>query len=229
MKYLIPVLAGGATITAAITTAIAQAHSAFSGQASLRPYLMSYAVAASLLIAAGVIAIDSHRRESRLLTEGITRTQGEQTLRFVLDVVDNQPLSSQLSDWRFLLQNCGSRTARYVRLGTIRSEIGAYELCFKEIPALLAGEKAVVSYEVFPRRDDEKYSGKTATLWDFGKDHAGERGHLFIWYDISVHYQEADDSIRDAGIVRLCFDLDTQVLKTEGVEFWNKKKRMQRG
>lgn len=97
MKYLIPVLAGGATITAAITTAVASAHSAFSGHVLLRPYLVGYAVAAFLLIAAGVIAFDSHRRESRLvLAAETTRTQGEQTLRFVLDVVGNQPLSSQL-------------------------------------------------------------------------------------------------------------------------------------
>jgi len=215
MKYLIAVLAGGATITAAITTAVAQAHGAFSGQTSLRPYLV-YGVAAVLLVIAGVIAI---RRE-------IPSSEG--VLKFVLDVVGNQPLSSQLSDWRFLIQNCGLRTARYVRLGTIRSEIGAYELSFKEIPALLAGEKVAVSYEVFPRRDDDRYGGKKATLWDFGKDHAGERGHTFIWYDIPVQYQEADDSIRHAGIVSVCFDLDKQILKTEGVEFWNEKKRMER-
>jgi hypothetical protein len=226
MKYLIPVLVGGATI--AVTTTLALTHGAFSGRASLVPYLLGYGIALALLIFAGVIAVDSHRRETQLVTDGPSRTQSEQTLRFVVDVVGNQPLSSQLSDWRFLIQNCGSRTARYVRLGTIKSEIGAYELCFKEVPALLAGEKAVVSYEVFPRRDDEKYSGKKATLWDFGKDHAGERGHTFIWYDIQVQYREADDSIRDAGIVSVCFDLDKQILKTEGVEFWNEKKRLDR-
>jgi hypothetical protein len=213
MKYLIPVLAGGATITAAITTAVAQAHGAFSGQTPLRPYLVGYGVAAVLLVSAGVIAL---RRES---------FGGESTLKFVLDVVGTQPLSSPLSDWRFLLQNCGSRTARYVRLGTIRSEIGAYDIEFKAIPALLAGEKAVMEYMVFPRRLDERRSEKKATLWDFGKDHAGERGNTFIWYDIPVEYQEADDSIRDAGIVSVCFDLDKQILKTEGVEYWRQSQR----
>ncbi len=222
MKYLIPVLVGGATITAAITTAVAVTHGAFSGRASLIPYLLGYGVAVALLMFASGIAINAHKQES---LEQKPKSEG--TLKFVLDVVGNQPLSSQLSDWRFLLQNCGSRTARYVRLGAIRSEIGAYELCFKEIPALLAGEKTMMSYEVFPRRDDERV--KKATLWDFGRDHAGERGHTFIWYDISVEYQEADDSVRDAGIVSVCFDLDKKILKTEGVEFWNEKKRMQKG
>lgn len=216
MKYLIPVLAGGATITAAITTAVAQAHGALSGQTSLRPYLGGWGIAAVLLVSAGVIAL---RREI---------SGSESALKFVLDVVGNQPLSSQLSDWRFLIQNCGSRTARYVQLGSIRSEIGAYVLEFKTIPALLAGEKLVIPYEVYPRRQDDRYSGKKATLWDFGRDHAGERGNTFIWYDIPVQYQEADDSIRDAGILSVCFDLDKQILKTEGVEFWNEKKRMDR-
>ena len=219
MKYLIPVLAGAATIIAAITTAVAQAHGAFGGQSSLKPYLVGYGAAVVLLIVAGVIALDSHRRES---------PSSEGALKFVLGVVGTLPLSSQLSDWRFLLQNCGSRTARYVRLGAIRTEIGAYDIEFKTIPALLAGEKAVVEYQVYPRRDDERYSGKKATLWDFGKDHAGERGHTFIWYDIPVQYQDADDSVRDAGNVSLCFDLDKQILKTEGVEFWNESKRMRR-
>jgi hypothetical protein len=219
VKYLIPVLAGAATIAAAITTAVAQAHGAFSGQSSLRPYLVGYGAAVVLLGIAGVIALDGHRRES---------PSGEGRLKFVLDVVGTQPLSSQLSDWRFLLQNCGSGTARYVRLGTIRSEIGAYDIEFKTIPALLAGEKAVVEYQVYPRRDDERYSGKKATLWDFGKDHAGERGYTFLWYDIPVRYQDADDSVRDAGNVSVCFDLDKQILKTECVEFWNESKRMRR-
>ena len=225
MKYLIPVipvLVGGATI--AVTTTLAFTHGGFSGRASLIPYLLGYGVALALLMFACGIVINAPKQES--LEQ---KPKSEDTLKFVLDVVGNQPLSSQLSDWRFLLQNCGSRTARYVRLGAIRSEIGAYELCFKEIPALLAGEKAVVSYEVYPRRDDEKYGGKKATLWDFGKDHAGERGHTFIWYDIPVQYQEADDYVLDAGIVSVCFDLDKKILKTEGVEFWNEKKRMQNG
>jgi hypothetical protein len=222
MKYLIPVVLGGAAAVVAITDAVAQAHGAFNGRSSLTPFLLGYGVAGALLLLALAFAINAHRQES---LEQKPKSEG--TLKFVLDVVGNQPLSSQLSDWRFLLQNCGSRTARYVRLAALRSEIGAYELCFKEIPALLAGEKVVVYYEVYPRRDDER--GKKATLWDFGKDHAGERGHTFIWYDIQVQYQEADDSIRDAGIVSVCFDLEKQILKTEGVEFWNEKKRMQRG
>lgn len=220
MKYLIPVLVGGATITAAITTAFAQAHGAFAGQTPIRHYLPGYIVAATLLLTAAVIAL---RRESNVREAAVKH---EPTLKFVLDVVGNQPLSSQLCDWRFLIQNCGSRTARYVQLGTIRSEIGAYELAFKTIPALLAGEKATVFYEVYPRRHDEKYGEKTATLWDFAKGHAGERGNTFIWYDIPVQYQEADDSIRDAGILSVCFDLDKQILKTEGVEFWNEKKKL---
>jgi hypothetical protein len=35
----------------------------------------------------------------------------------------------------------------------------------------------------------------------------------------------ADDSIRDAGIVSVCFDFDKQILKTEGVEYWRQSQR----
>jgi hypothetical protein len=235
MKLLIPVLCGSATITVAVTTAFASAHGAFAGQTPFRPYLPGYVVAGALLVAAGVIAL---RREATATEAALAvrdsagreavLKKDEPTLKFVVDVVGNQPLSSQLCDWRFLLQNCGSRTARYVRLGTIRSDIGAYELAFKTIPALLPGEKAPVFHEVYPRRHDEKHSEKKATIWDFGKDHSSERGHRFIWYDIPVQYQETDDSIRDAGILSVCFDLENQILTTEGVEFWNEKKKFDR-
>jgi hypothetical protein len=233
MKPLIPVLVGSAAITAAITSAFAQAHGAFAGQTAIRHYAPGYGVAAALLLAAGVIAL---RRESAATESAVRVTAGsepvikkdEPTLKFVLDMVGTQPLSSPLCDWRFLVQNCGSRTARYVQLGRIRSEIGAYEIEFKTIPALVAGEKATAFYEVYARRHDEKYGKNKAALWDFATDHAGERGNTFIWYDIPLQYHEADDSIRDAGILSVCFDLEKQILKTEGVEFWNEKKKYDR-
>ncbi|MBZ5667309.1 MAG: hypothetical protein LAO30_22245 [Acidobacteriia bacterium] len=64
MKYLIPVFIGGATITAAITTAVAQAHGAFIGNVSRTPYLVCYGVSAVLLLIAVVFGINAHRQES---------------------------------------------------------------------------------------------------------------------------------------------------------------------
>lgn len=65
MKYLITVLVGAAAITAAVTTAIAQAHRAFNGDVSLTPYLYGYGAAALLLLLALVMAIDASRQESK--------------------------------------------------------------------------------------------------------------------------------------------------------------------
>jgi len=141
---------------------------------------------------------------------------------FVLEVEGSQSLSSELSDWKFLLTHVGTRTIRYVQLSRTRSEIGAYEIVFKEIPVMTAGQKISVSYEVIPRREDDRYNKRRTTLWDFAKDHAGERGHTYLWYDIPIHYCDIDDSIRDGEIVGVCFDLDKQILKTEGAEHWRK-------
>lgn len=64
MKYLIPVLVGGAAITAAITTAIAQGHGALNGHALLMPpYVYGYGAAAVLLVIASVLAVNAHRQE----------------------------------------------------------------------------------------------------------------------------------------------------------------------
>jgi len=65
MKYLIPVLVTSATITAAITSTVAQGHGAFAGQTPLRPYLFGYACASVLLLMAGIFAIITQKRESQ--------------------------------------------------------------------------------------------------------------------------------------------------------------------
>jgi hypothetical protein len=65
MKYLIPVLVGGATITVTITTAITQVHGAFDGHVSLTPYLWGYGAAAVLLVIAAVLAANVHRQEKK--------------------------------------------------------------------------------------------------------------------------------------------------------------------
>jgi hypothetical protein len=207
MKYLIPVFVGGAAIIAAVTTTLAHAHGAI-------PYLCGYGAAAILLAIATVTAVNAHKQEGRTLPSS-------QAI-FVLEVEGSQPLSSELSDWKFLITHCGTRTIRYVELGRTRSEIGAYEIVFKEIPVMVAAQKVSVSYEVIPRRQDDRYNERRATLWDFARDHAGERGSTYLWYDISIQYRDADDSIRDGGVVGVCFDLDKQILKTEGADYYRK-------
>jgi hypothetical protein len=216
MKYLIPVLLTGAGIVAGVTTSIAQAHGVFNGHASFTPYLFGYGPVAILLVLAATFAVNAHRQE-----ESIEPSRA----LFVLEVEGSQALSSRHADWTFLLTNCSPRTVTYVQLGPLRSEIGAYEIFFNEIPVLVPNQKVAVGYEVIPRRAGDRYAGEQATLWDFGIDHAGIRGHVFIWYDIPVHYRDADNTVWDAGVVSVCFDLERQILKTEGVRYWREQKK----
>ena len=138
---------------------------------------------------------------------------------FVLEIAGSQPLSSKLSDWKFLLTNCGTRTARYVQLSTIRSEIGAYEIWFKEIPVLLAGQKTAVDYGVVSRRRDDREKHRQGTLWDFALDNAGERGTTYFRYDISIKYTDTDGSVGDGGIMAVVFYLHDETLTTEGGQY----------
>jgi len=64
MKYLIPVLVGGATMSIAVTTALAGAHGALTGRVPLTPYLYGYGVASLLFGIALVTAIAATRREN---------------------------------------------------------------------------------------------------------------------------------------------------------------------
>jgi hypothetical protein len=116
IKYLIAVLAGGDTISAAITTAFASAHGALSGQTSLRAYLGGWGIAAVLLVSAGVIAL---KRE-------VSGT--ESAIKFVLDVVGNQPLS-QLSDWRFLIQNYAQEDRNLIAIKSAHLILGEVLPC----------------------------------------------------------------------------------------------------
>ena len=162
-------------------------------------------------------------RSSIQVPDGLSRNKISQSKTFVLEVEGTKPLDSEDSDWRFFLTNCTARIIRRVELNSIKSEIGAYILAFHEIPVMQSGQKVILAHEIFPRRFDEKYGDKRPTLWDFGKDHTGKRGTTYIWYDIHINYQDADDdTVRDGGFVGVCFDLDDKKLKTEGAEYYRK-------
>ena len=75
---MIPVLVGGATITVAITTALAQANGAFNGRVPLTPYLCGYAVAFILLCTATAIAMVARREKS--LPPSPIRQENKQTV-----------------------------------------------------------------------------------------------------------------------------------------------------
>lgn len=193
------------------------------------PYGLFAASGTLYILAATLAALHFRRERGGSLPAALSGliAGADNRPRFVLEVGGTQPLDGN-SDWKFFLTNCSTRTFTYIKLGPFRSEIGAYDIFFREIPVLTPNQKVDVGYEVVPRRHGDIYEGKQATLWDFGMDHAGERGNVFIWYDIPVRYRDAGDTVRDAGILSVCFDLERKILKTEGVEYWNEQKHQKR-
>jgi hypothetical protein len=73
MKYLIPVMATGAAIIAAVTTAVAQAHGVFTGQSALKPYLYGYAASVAMLAIAAVLALSAHKQERKDSNKEVNR------------------------------------------------------------------------------------------------------------------------------------------------------------
>lgn len=169
------------------------------------------------LFPASITEKDSAHSERPTERRGSDERRQSQT--FVLEVDGTRPLDGD-SDWKFYLTNCSTRILRYVQIGMLRSEIGAFQIGFNEVPVMQPGEKASLCYHVFPRRQIDVYSNRTFTLWDFAIDHAGERGSTFIWYDLAVQYRDDDDSMRDGGLLGVCFDLDKKILKTEGADYF---------
>jgi hypothetical protein len=90
MKYLIPVLVGGATITVALTTALAQAHGALSGNASMTPYLCGYGVAAIFLVIASILAVNAHKEEKPTTKEVPPAKAEDVRLEHLLAVVEDK-------------------------------------------------------------------------------------------------------------------------------------------
>jgi len=154
--------------------------------------------------------------------------QRKQSEVLVLEVEGSKPLDTNPEEWRLFVTNCTSQIKRYVNLGPVRSDIGAYEIWFNEIPVMQPGQKVQLSYRVIPRRDIDRDKG--ANLWDFALDHSGEGGSRYLWYDILVQYRdEGSSQPRDGGLLGICFDIMNTRLKTEGAEYFrNERQRWQR-
>ena len=219
-----PVILALIAMLTALAIALASADNLLRGHSWLVPYLYSACVVLLVFAAINALVISKHEQKETFAPSQPEhgQTPNNDTLAptidhgrpiFVLEVAGTPPLRSN-NDWKFLLTNCGARTARYIKLSTIRSEIGAYEIWFKEIPALLAGQQIAVDYNVVSRRRNEW--DKKISLWDFAMDHpsVGGRGTTYFWYDISIEYRDTDDSVRSGGVIGVCFDTSREILKT---------------
>jgi hypothetical protein len=225
MKPHIAIPLGVAGILAGIGTAIANANGVFAGHTSLHFWFYTASfIMIAIAVAGWRLARDNEWFPLKKRLE-LGEDASQQSKIFVLEVDGSQPLDGN-SDWRLFLTNCSTRILRSVQLYNIKSEIGAYILGFKEVPVMQPGQKVTLGYEVSSRRLEEKYGQRKPTLWDFGIDHAGERGTTFIWYDIYIEYREPDENkTQSGGFVAFCFDLQNKKLKTEGAEESRKDRR----
>jgi hypothetical protein len=98
MKYLIPVIVGLAAATVVITTALAQAHQAFTGQVPLTPYLYGYAAALVLLLIAAAMALRAAKQEKLSQTpSALPRIHIENRLENIGNPIQKQSNEQRLS------------------------------------------------------------------------------------------------------------------------------------
>jgi len=111
----------------------------------------------------------------------------------------------------FNLRNCGQRPARFVSLGSIKSNRDRYTLHFHELPVLRPDDVLPISYWINER---SKEVSDQRWLWEFLDDHPDDAGVL--WWDIEVSFRDTDESTHKE-LVRVCFDVESKQLFVRAV------------
>lgn len=124
-------------------------------------------------------------------------------------------------NWIFYLKNCGQRTARYIKLQTVRSNQKKYRLNFTEISASGPGEEFSTYYYV-----DDSPVQNLQMLHKFLNDNEVHKDPLynaaFEWFDVPIEFRDMDESICQQ-LVRFCFDVETKSLRAAGVPYTAKQ------
>lgn len=135
---------------------------------------------------------------------------------FVLEIRGRNPMGW----WIFYLRNCGQRTARYVRLQSVKSLAKNYELHFGEIPVLEPNTESAVCIGVNDSWDPN-YLVQDMLL-KFLNDNPTADDPLqraaFIWFDVPIKFRDMDESAGDA-VVRFCFDVERKALGASAVPY----------
>jgi len=130
---------------------------------------------------------------------------------FVMEVLSTLNADSP---WSFRLKNCGERTARFVNLNSVISqgESPKYRLNFQQILAISANAEEHLYFWV----SDISLS-KSLPLKLFLDEHASDAA--LIWWDIEIKFRDTNEVIEHGGTVRLCFDVERNVLYTTSVPY----------
>lgn len=133
---------------------------------------------------------------------------------FILKVyLTVDPGKPALRQWRLGLENCGTRVARFLLLQPKRSYTDKFMLWFGQIPVVKSGDEEHLGYWV-----TQGYNEK-ATLADFLGDHSADAA--LIWWDIKINFRDMDETAAEE-LVRLCYDVQTDVLYGTGVPYTEK-------
>ncbi|MGB0040887.1 MAG: hypothetical protein WCC32_13695 [Terriglobales bacterium] len=131
---------------------------------------------------------------------------------FVLDV--STRLTQKGKIWSLDLRNIGARPARYVVMEPQSSQQGRYHLRFGQILALSPNAEEPMPYAV----TDDKFCDLTdgSAILKFLYDNEVHDDPLLnaalTWWDIDIKFRDTDESVKDGGKVRLCFEVKNEVL-----------------
>lgn len=134
-------------------------------------------------------------------------------------IYDGRPLfvlnvSRMGTHWLLNLKNVGARSARYIVMESKTSNQGNYHLRFGQILALPPNEQEHMPYAVMDKsfNDVKDPSAMLKFLCD-NEMHANPlEDAVLTWWDIGIKFRDTDESVKDGGIVRLCYEVKDQIL-----------------
>ena len=120
---------------------------------------------------------------------------------------------SDSGDSIFRLQNCGTRTARWATVRSVKSLCGHYTLIFGEVPALSPGPSEGIPCQA-------RFGIEPATIWKFLHDVNPDSA--LVWFDVTLECRDLNETLVET-LVRICFDVESNALYATAVPYTLKK------
>lgn len=154
--------------------------------------------------------IDLQKQEITKLTEAAKHHYAGRpglTLRLAASCID----ANTDEDSVFRVQNCGTRTARWVKIGSIRSSRGNFLLSFGQIAVLSPGPGVGIGCQV-------GFGDYTNTLLEFFRDMDLTEEGATTWFDVTIECRDLDESVVET-MVRIMFDSRNNGLAIRAVPY----------
>jgi hypothetical protein len=184
-------------------------------------------VAPYLVVLGGHAALRFVKAPSLLYREQERKAAESDRLRLQAEnkIYDGRPIfvleirsRNAMGWWTFHLRNCGLRTARYVRLQSVKSQAGNYHLHFGEISVLEPNKESAVRIGVNNSWELNQQDMLLKFLLDNPKADDPLQRIVFAWFDVEIKFRDMDESVGDA-VVRFSFDVDSQTLGAHAVPY----------